>query len=93
MSHPGHFTLLQCFAYWTSCAIATFEVAAAKKKTSTAERTRLHSIAKLMLEDLRIHTPPGDENPKAKKDYEDCLERLTRAEEYHRKKDQPNEAL
>jgi hypothetical protein len=93
MSHPGHFTLLQCFAYWTSCAIATFEVADSKKKTSASERTRLHSIAKQMLEDLRIHTPPDDENPKAKKDYEDCVERLARAEASSREKERPNEAL
>jgi len=76
MSHPGHFTLLQSFAYWTSCAIATYEVAASKKKTSASEKTRLLNIAVAMLDDLRMNTPPGEENLKAKKDYLDCVERL-----------------
>ena len=74
--------MYQAFAYWTSCAIASYEIAASKSKTSASEKQRLHNIATEMLGDLRIYLPPGND-PKDKQELDDCVERLKRAEEYH----------
>jgi hypothetical protein len=82
LSHVGGLTQLQCFAYWTSCAIATYEVAASKKKTSQSELSRLLNIAKEMVEDLYHFTPADDE--KGQKEYQECEERFNKAVDYYR---------
>lgn len=81
MAHPGHYNLLQCLAYWTQCAIASYELACDKKSTAQSEKKRLKSIAEDMLADLRANTPPGDEDLAAKKDLQDATERLGRVEQ------------
>lgn len=46
-------TIQQSLAYWTEVAIATYEVAASKKKTSQYELKRLHGIAENMVIDCK----------------------------------------
>lgn len=52
MSHKGSLSMLQIFAYWTDCAVATYSWAALKKGTPKSERQRLYNIAKEMVADL-----------------------------------------
>jgi len=87
MGHPGHFNLRQCFAYYTQCAIASYSAACFRKGSSKSERSRLKSIAEGMVEDLRAHTPPGDEDPSAKKDFQDCFDRLQQQEVYNKEEE------
>ena len=77
MSHPGSDTLLETFAYWTQCAIATYEMLTTRKSASASDKNRAHNIAKEMVEDLRMFTPLVEKN---KKDFEACWNRLKATE-------------
>lgn len=95
MSHPGGISILSAFAYWTSCAIANYEIAVSYSTYSKSAQERLRNIAVEMLEDLRGFTPGGadlseltrESAPEdwkiaqAKKEYADCVARLNGADE------------
>lgn len=95
MSHKGGLDITQCFAYWTSCAIANYEIAVSYSTYSKSAQERLRNIASEMLEDLRGFTSGGTDLSEltraataeewkiaqAKKEYLDCVARLNGADE------------
>lgn len=85
VSHRGNLNMLQIFAYWTDCAIATYEVAGLRKGTSKADLRRFRSIALEMLVDLQQFNA-STLNPTTEKDkeeYKRVQERFTKSEETH----------
>lgn len=82
MSHPGGLSLVQCFAYWTDCAIATYETSVSYSTFSVSEQNRYHSIAVGMLEDLKAATLGQDATLTAEtmKNWLACSKRLEEAE-------------
>jgi hypothetical protein len=84
--HGTGLDLYQILAYWTDCAIATYSQAVLRKSSSKSDKDRFQSIAKEMLNDLRLHTPPGHEegDPGAhhhrRSTYAECVKRMEGAE-------------
>lgn len=81
MGHKGSLSMLQIFAYWTDCAVATYSWAALKKSTPKSERQRLYNIAREMLADL-IQFNASTLDPTTDEDRAECArieDRLARA--------------
>lgn len=82
MSHRGNLTIVQAFAYWTDCAVATLDVAVNRKGTSKADLKRFHSIALDMVTDLGYYnnSTASPTTPSDKDEYKRISERFSRAD-------------